>query len=129
MLSFASHLFRVPRTDVFLFVPSFLSLFILTIKRPQKYNQLPPNRQLLVFCYIPASTNALWHLIFKLSFPLTSKTSLIWLSHLLSDYSYGLLFLLRLSSVDSVLVLFTSHLTCCIIDLFAFGQSCISIYF
>lgn len=128
MLSFASHLFRVPRTGVFLFVPSFLSLFILTIKRLQKYYQLPPNCQLLIFCYIPSSANALWHLILKLSFPWLPRLHSLGYPISFPTTPMGSSFSSD-SSVDSVRVLFTSHLTCCILDLFAFGQSCFSIYF
>lgn len=68
MLS-SSHLCKVPRTYVCLFVPCFLPSFILTVKLPQKCCQLPLNYQLLVFSYVSTFTNALWYLIFKLFFP------------------------------------------------------------
>lgn len=116
----SSHLRKFPRTYVCLFVPSFLLSFILlTMKLPQKCYPLPRNDQLLVFCYISTFSNALWHLIFKLSSPLTSKTWLTWLSLFPLTTPCGPLFLCCPSSVDSAPVLFILHLTCSTVDLLA----------
>lgn len=58
-----------------------------TMKPPLKCCQVSLHCQLLVVCPVPAFTNALGHMIWKLSFPLTSKTSPSWLSLLPSDHS------------------------------------------